>query len=275
MLRPAFALVVLYNVRCEQSSTCRGLQEMGSRIPVLIYDNSTCDMGNRAACEALGWTYLGGDGNMGLSVAYNTAIALLQEQKKQGFLCLFDDDTQVDKAYFDALSSASEQSDCRIFVPVIHSHGTILSPMRLFPSQRTARFASVEALRAYTGTDLSAINSGMALDLALFDNYRYDERIFLDGIDHLFLRDMKRRGERIGILPYECEHTFSGDEKPTKEAALARFRIFRADYRYILREHRMVYYCLTGKRALHLCLQYRTTAFLKTIRSGKKKEEVL
>ena len=74
MARTVAAVVVLYNSTCSDSSTCKALQQTDLPGQVLIYDNSTRDMGNKAQCEALGWTYLGGDGNKGLSKAYNACI---------------------------------------------------------------------------------------------------------------------------------------------------------------------------------------------------------
>ena len=81
-----FAAVVIYNRSCADSETCRALA--GCRVPVLIYDNSTRDMGNEAWCREKGWTYLGGKGNDGISKAYNGCIDHLKQQGKQGYLCL-------------------------------------------------------------------------------------------------------------------------------------------------------------------------------------------
>lgn len=261
MEREIGAIVVLYNVTCRDSSTCQALQGLENPVPVIVYDNSTRDMGNRQACRELGWTYLGGEGNRGLSVAYNAAIQCLRDRNWQGLVCLFDDDSAFDENYFRCLREVSGKSPCKIFVPVIVSGEKILSPVELLPGQRVRRFAHQQELESYRGEHLSAINSGMAVDISLFDNYRYDEHIFLDGIDHTFVADMKKRGEQICVIPYRCIHGFSGDQHPPKAEALTRFSIFARDYGYILRNQRSQYWRLVGKRAAHLIIQYRALAF--------------
>lgn len=272
MARSASAIVVLYNTSCSESPTCRALQQLNPPVQVLIYDNSTRDMGNRAQCEALGWTYLGGEGNFGLSKAYNACIDYLKSQNFKGFLCLFDDDTAVTAEYFRALETAIAAGG-QLFVPLIYADGRLLSPCRITPSHKTILFDGEETALHYQGQDLSAINSAMAMDIAIFRDYRYDENIFLDGIDHNHLQKMAERNIRPSILNVRFEHQFSGDERPSPESAVFRFRIFARDYAYIFRKHKTRYWFLVGKRALHLTLQYKSLMFLKILISPK--QEVL
>ena len=233
------AAVVIYNTACQDSPTCRALEAL-SDVTVLIYDNSTRDFGNREHCEKAGWVYLG--------------VA--------DMLCLFDDDTDLAPAYFQALEKAREQGG-RIFVPMIFAGGSLISPCILHKGHKVQMFGSEEEARAYTGENLSAINSCMAIDLEIFKDFRYDENIFLDGIDHNFTQSMKARGEKIHLLDYRCNHAFSGVEKPPKASALVRFQIYAKDYAYIFRNNKAAYYRLVGKRALRLTAQYKTLAFLK------------
>lgn len=273
MEREIAAIVVVHNVSCGDSTTCRALQHLENPVPVILYDNSTRDMGNRQACRELGWTYLGGEGNRGLSAAYNAGIRCLQERKWQGLVCLLDDDSALDETYFRCLREASRKSSGHIFVPVIVSGTKLLSPMELLPNQAVRRFADRQELDSYRGENLSAINSGMAVDIRLFDDYRYDEHIFLDGIDHTFVADMKKRGEKLHVIPCCFDHGFSGDQNPTKEAALGRFVIFAKDYGYILRNHRSQYCRLVGKRAAHLMLQYKSWAFARVFLKNLRRPE--
>ena len=257
------AAVVIYNTACQDSPTCQALQKL-SHVTVLIYDNSTRDFGNREFCESAGWVYLGGQGNLGLSKAYNACIDYLKETGKADMLCLFDDDTDLEPAYFAALEKAKAQGG-RIFVPAIFAGGSLISPCILDSGHKVQMFGNEEEARAYTGENLSAINSCMAIDLEIFDDFRYDENIFLDGIDHNFTQAMKARGEKLHMMDYRCNHGFSGTEKPPKASALVRFQIYAKDYAYILRENKAAYYRLVGKRALRLTAQYKTLAFLKAM----------
>lgn len=259
------AVVVVYNISCADSVTCQALSRMEEpELSVLIYDNSTSDFGNRAFCGEKGWTYLGGSGNVGLSKAYNACIDHLKNRDFSGFLCLFDDDTRLDGSYFRLLREAAAGGG-RIFVPLIRSAGKLLSPCRISKGHITRRFADEGEALDYRGDDLTAINSCMALAFSLFDQCRYDENIFLDGIDHTFLMKCKALGEKITVFPYRCDHDFSGDEMPPMQSALTRFRIYAGDYRYILRDDTAAYLLLVGKRALHLAVKYRSFSFLRIL----------
>lgn len=263
---PAAAAVVVYNVACGDSITCRNLAEMNRHgLQVLIYDNSTRDFGNEAYCREQGWVYLGGSGNVGISKAYNACVDYLKTQGAEGLLCLFDDDTAVSEEYFIALGQAEAQSEEKIFVPLIRSGGRLMSPCRLTADYWVRTFGSEQEALEYRGSDLSAINSCMAINLRLFDDFRYDENIFLDGVDHYFTRQMHSRGNRIRVIGYCCDHEFSGDSKPPMEFAMTRFRIYAKDYGYILRGNKSAYWKLVGKRAVSLCLKYKNLAFLREL----------
>ena len=260
------AAVVVYNKSCADSPTCQALKNIGdATASVLIYDNSTADYGNRAYCEENGWVYLGGNGNLGISKAYNTCVDYLSEQTFDGYICLFDDDTHLDPSYFSQLQQACDGAKENIFVPLIIASGKLISPCILNPTHRVNMFQNTQDALSYDGDSLGAINSCMALHMKLFANLRYDENIFLDGVDHNFVLQMRQKGEKIKVFPYRCEHAFSGVEKPPVKSALVRFRIYATDYRYILRNHKCSYLRLVGKRAVKLTLQYKSLVFLKTL----------
>ena len=271
--QPLAAIIVVYNQSCTQSLTCQQLLALGKDAPeVLVFDNSTRDFGNRDFCRDAGWVYLGGQGNLGLSKAYNACIDHLKGQGFAGFVCLFDDDTAVTGEYFLALRSAIAAGG-QLFVPFIYSGSQLLSPCRITPSHKSILFPDEKTAMTYTGSDISAINSAMAMDMALFEDYRYDENIFLDGIDHTHLQKMAAKNIRPVLLDVRFHHNFSGNEKPPRAAALTRFRIFARDYAYIFRENKSRYWFLVGKRAVRLTLQYKSPLFLKILTNPK--QEVL
>lgn len=255
------AIVVIYNKRCEDSPTCCALSKLND-IKVLIYDNSTSDFFNEQYCKTKGWIYFGGMGNIGISRAYNTCINRLFKEYFDGLVCLFDDDTNIDKNYFFCLREAVKESANKIFVPLIYSADKLLSPCILQKGHKVKEFNNGQAAIKYVGNDISAINSCMAINMKIFKNYRYDENIFLDGVDHHFVTDMRSQGESITVFEYRCNHNFSGTEHPSKQAAIKRFSIYAKDYRYILKDNKFSYFKLVGKRALSLCFKYKTLVFL-------------
>lgn len=253
------AVVVTYNVECENSATCSALAKING-LKVVVYDNSTVANRNEEFCKNHGWIFLGGGGNVGLSKAYNAAIEKLLKDGFDGYVCIFDDDTNITSDYFEALSKAKTESNANIFVPLVYSGEKLISPCLLNENYRVELIETEEKALSVGG--ISAINSGMAVNISLFGNYRYDENIFLDGIDHNFVLDMRKKGEHIKVFPYKCLHAFSGDEKPPVSSATTRFRIFKKDYKYILRNNKKAYLSLIGKRALSLSIKYKTLKFL-------------
>ncbi len=261
-----YPLVVIYNKSCADSDTCRALQLQTCKdLPVYIFDNSTRDYGNRDYCRQHGWTYLGGSGNQGLSKAYNQAVQALLG--KEGFLCLLDDDTHLPETFFAQMQAGIRAlPGKRIYVPILRQGGSILSPNRADGPRKDRFFDTNEACLAAPVQDLRAFNSCMTIDLQVFADYRYDERLFLDCVDHAFLRDMRQRGYYPTVLPVTCEHGFSGKQKGSFQGAKTRFRILCGDTRVYQPEKAEK---TLLRRALHLCWIYRSTEFLKIWKEGK------
>lgn len=256
------AIIVTYNVRCSDSMTCQSLLKQNSNgFDVIVFDNSVSDYGNREFCNEHGWRFLGGNGNKGLSVAYNAAIDFLWEAGETGWICLLDDDTTLPDCFIHELSEyvAAKQS-MDILLPILRQNGKIISPCRI--RRRNRYFNLVKECLVVPPSELQAFNSCMTINLSVFSDYRYDERIFLDGLDHAFLRDMKKKGSLVAVVPIECEQRFSGGEKAPKNAAISRFRIYIRDCRILYEKELFRYWFIVGKRALHLSLMYGTPAFI-------------
>lgn len=274
--QPLSAVVVIYNICCGDSKICRALA--GLAIPglrVLIYDNSTQDPGNRDYCRKLGWVYLGGTGNVGISKAYNRCVEYLLKEGAQGHVCFFDQDSSAGEAYFLALEREISVYGQGIYAPFLYSANRLLSPYLLFENHRTKPLKNEAAVLSAERRNLGAVNSGMAVSLELFREYRYDENIFLDGVDHSFLLDMRRRGCYPRVIPCRCAHGFSGDERPALEAAAVRFRIYAKDYSYIFRNRKGDYLIQVGRRMLSLTVKYRRACFFQSfmeMRRNKRNE---
>ena len=235
-----------------------------TKVSVLVYDNSVRDFGNASYCEKQEWIYFSQGENVGISKAYNVCVDHLKKYMLADYLCLFDDDTNISEEYFDTLNSAINGYDADIYVPFIFSAGRLLSPCKIKPNFSVSMFKDEKEALSYNGRDITAINSGMAIKLNVFDNYCYDEHIFLDGVDHNFMRDMNIQKRMIKVFPYRCTHEFSGDSKPSMQSALTRFQIFARDNRYILQNSRISYFFIAGKRAVKLTILYHSMSFLRT-----------
>lgn len=271
--QPLSAVVVIYNIRCEDSKTCRALEKLAiPGLRVLIYDNSTKELGNLDYCREAGWIYLGGTGNDGISKAYNRCVEYLLKAGAQGHVCFFDHDSSPNEAYFLSLDQEISAHGQGIYAPFLYSANRLMSPCLLSENHRTKLLKDESAVLSAERRRLGAVNSCMAVGLELFREYRYDEKIFLDGVDHSFLLDMRGSGRYLRVIPCRCEHGFSGDERPSLESAAARFGIYARDYRYIFRNSRKDYVYLVGKRMLSLTASYRSLRFLKIWMQTKKLE---
>lgn len=235
MVRPnkIEALIVIYNKSLADSLTFESIKGVPG-IHITVADNSTQYFGNEKAAYNAGCSYIDMHGNQGLSKAYNKAIATLP--KTEELLCLFDDDTRVGETYFSALREAEKKyKDVDIFVPIVMDKKGMLSPCMIYRLE-CVRVKKVEAIPA---KNLSAINSGMAIRLRVFENYAYDEGQFLDYVDHAFIRDAVRRGGAKMVVMEDAviNQTFSGAEKSSLEADKRRFSIYKKDVGYFCEKY--------------------------------------
>ena len=223
------AAVVLYNKSCRDSLTCQTLLRFGAKaINPLILDNSTRELGNAAFCEAQGWRYLNMGGNTGLSKAYNRALELFRTENVD-LVVWADDDTVFPEVYASTLETAAKaHPEAMVFLPVVMSGETIVSPA-LYGKYHIARTPSIEAL---SGRELTAINSGMAVRLSAYDNYRYPEEMFLDYLDHDFMRYCREKHFPVFVLRNTVlKQSFFADSRPNRSDALRRRKLFEKDFR--------------------------------------------
>ena len=254
-----YVVVVIYNKFCKNSLTLKCLEKI-SGLGIVICDNSTISYKNSEYSRSRGYCYLDMQGNKGLAVAYNSAVELLKD--KDGFVCLFDDDTFVSSDYFSKLKEAILNSNADIYLPVICDSTGILSPSKI----NGVFVKRVKNIKILHQKNITGINSAMAISLKIFkEGYRYDENYFLDCIDHNFLRDMKRLNKKIGIINVKLMQNFSGSTFVSKEANLKRFRIYKRDFREFCKGNFFDEFCaffVIIKRLLNLTIKFRTLDFL-------------
>ncbi|HMM07260.1 MAG TPA: glycosyltransferase [Clostridiales bacterium] len=253
-----YILVVIYNKSCKEMLPFFDCVIKAENSP-MVFDNSTQELDNRSFCEEKGIVYLGGRGNLGLSRAYNEAIDYCTTQGEDGVICFFDDDTVITKDYLDAVKQGNT-GESGVFVPLLKSGTKLISPAILKENYHCTFFDKKEDVFGYQGHNLTALNSGMAVTLTVFADYRYDERLFLDGIDHKFMMDMAKRAVPVHILDCTLVHHLSALEKPSIESALSRYEIFKKDVKVFAGD---AYKSILWRRTLKLTLQYKTFAFLK------------
>lgn len=222
-----YVLLVIYNRRCEDSPSCEALRSLPQARAVVI-DNSTQENDNARYCARRGFGYVPMGGNLGLAKAYNRGIAWIKANTTATHVMLLDDDTDLPEEFWDVTVSAIKRHpDAQIFLPRVEDEKGLLSPCEIH-GLRVTRVTDPATL---TRDTLTAINSGMAIDLKLFKEYQYNEGYFLDYIDHAFMRDMKTVAARFVVTSARLTQRFAGNERGNKKAARVRLSIFKKDFR--------------------------------------------
>lgn len=225
---PIYAILVDYNQPLDQSPSYQALNRQKDIITI-VCDNSTNVEIDQAQVQKDGNVYLSMHGNRGLPKAYNRALDHIEEENPimEGFVMLFDDDTEIPDAYFECARKMIEADDADIYLPLVvdgHPEQGYLSPsiMKEVYMHRSKDPFSLSQ------KDLCGINSGMLIRLSLFAEYRYNEDLFLDCVDHDFIRSMRHLDARIKVMDTELEQQFSAFE-PDGKKAIQRFRMFKKD----------------------------------------------
>lgn len=258
-----FGIIVIYNKNVDDSVTYQCLKKE-KQLYVVVCDNSTSDYDNQRKVEADGYIYVNMGGNAGLSKAYNKALdtIFLRYPETDGYVLLFDDDTFIPEDYFVQMKKAFHRGGGDIYLPIVKDEIGILSPsmMKKYYCHR-AIGGDVWKIKQ---SELCGINSGMAISLEIFKNYRYNEEIFLDYVDHNFIRDMRKQKRKIQIVKTYLQQSFSSNIYDMKKE-LARLDIFQKDIQVFYKQgigNRIFYHYTMLRRRMKLAIKYKNVRIL-------------
>ena len=230
-------IVVLYNKSCSDSVTCSYLLKQNSKgLHITIIDNSTKDYSNHSFCENNGWDYISMNGNAGLSRAYNMALEVLKTDS--GYVIWCDDDSEFAENYVESVLKYINKyhENYRVFAPLVYAGDKIYSPDCIGKDGFIFRLKSIDDLDPER---ISAINSGLVVDLTVYQNYRYDTSMFLDYIDHDFSLFCLKNGIKIKFMKHSVIHQNSFFEgTPSPEKLKMRRKIYKNDFlRFVKRNN--------------------------------------
>lgn len=217
-------IIVVYNKSVCDIVSLTHLENDSRVAKIVVCDNSDASNNNAQEVKShKNLEYLYMNGNKGLSTAYNCAVNFCNSP----YICMLDDDTVLPEDFFEkAAIWCKENADADILLPLVYSEERLLSPCR----NEKGWFHSFESAKEISG-DFSGINSGMIIKRCIFDNYRYDQKLFLDYIDHSFICDMRKANKKILVMnDIVLKQSFSRKEY-NLESEKARFVIFKKDFR--------------------------------------------
>ena len=201
---------------------------------MLVVDNSTSDFGNKAYCSKKNIDYISMDGNKGLSKAYNAAVDACKEKDA---IILFDDDTEVTEEYFEKLDDAlTIYHDVDIFAPIIYGQdGVIYSPNEYnFMRSNFIKSPNQEVSQK----KFNAIASCLAIRMRVFDNYRFNEKLFVDQVDQNFFYDQRKKNAKFQKIDVKIlQNFYQRGKNLTPEAGWRRLKLRIID---IMRQTRLI-----------------------------------
>lgn len=257
MQNDIYALIVIYNKNCNDSISYKCLKNI-SDINLIVCDNSGKDYGNQNIVLQDKYTYINMGGNKGLSKAYNKTLEILKG--KEGWLCLFDDDTEIPKEYFDEVKSNIKDDKNDILLPCVIYERGLMSPVVLkkYAVKKVGNIESID--KSY----IAGINSGMVINLSLIKDYKYDENLFLDYVDYNFNMDMREKNARLKVMDAQLVQSFSNDVQDKKSSKI-RFKIKKKDLKHFYRKNfvsRLYYFYLIFRLKVGLILKFKDISII-------------
>lgn len=227
-----YFVVVIYNKECSESPSISFAVKKQQELNIIVVDNSTIESNNRLFCEENSITYIPMNGNAGLSKAYNAALDCIG--RKDGFVIWADDDTEFPDNYVNEMIEFININKYTIALPLVLAGKEIYSPITIDCDGVPKRIKNLDEL----GKSITGINSGMMVSLDFYENYRYDENMFLDFIDHDVCVSCQQNGGTVGFV--KCvvlmQNSFFSSRIHLRSMANRR-KIYRHDFRFFCKKH--------------------------------------
>ncbi len=233
-----FCVIVIYNSKVSESVTFNNIVNVDMKnCYLIVVDNSVTDKiknENSAFCSIKERCYyVDSGGNVGLSKGLNIGIDYVYENfaiMDQDLIIQLNDDTEVNEKYFFLLQERAEQDkDIDIFAPIIQGQdGVYYSPAynNFFKHKHIKTTQDNIPQKRFM-----CIASGTAARKKVFDDYRFDEQIFMDLIDNNFCDDQRSFGRKFEKLNIVIQQNFAlKNADLTYERIQKRYRIWIPDF---------------------------------------------
>lgn len=258
-----YAVVVIYNKKCEESETIRTIFEYKNKISIIIFDNSEIANENRYFCEKNKFDYYGWGENIGISKAYNFCVNHCN-RTDDDYVIILDDDTLLTKEYFEEANSISTGKEVDVALPIVMAGNILFSPSNVRFGCTTQIVSNRNQLDL---NNITAINSGIMVRSKVLKKIKYNEKLFIDNVDHDFMRQVRDNKYKIYVMNSTIYQNYSNFERTSIESAAKRFGMFKKDYKIFCKDaHRMLfYYAFMLKHTTQLAIKYHSFRFFSQL----------
>lgn len=257
-----YALIVIYNKNIEESLTYKCLRTFYDNINFVIFDNGDEQYiaNNKDYCDKHGIKYFTLLKNVGLPRAYNHVISNLN-LSGDDHLMILDDDTNLTHEYCDEIKKLVNNKNYDICLPKIKAGNMFISPAKV---QFNCRIKAVKDFSLLNSDNISAINSGMVVRASVYNKIKYNDKLFLDYVDHDFMRKARKIKCAIKIMDSIIEQNYFRFQVNSLEKELFRFKIYVKDFKIYCREcnNMLFYHVSIFKYKLHQIMKYKSLKFL-------------
>lgn len=257
--------ILIYNVECSKCPTFTTIYNQIDIKKLLIFDNSTNEeilYKNSSFYKENKIKYYCFNENVGLAKAFNT---LLKVDITTNWITFFDQDSTIPDNFFEKLeNSILENSAANLHAPMVLSGTYMMSP-RKFRYNIVGK--KIKNLNEGVYENITVVNSGMTINTEIFYQLGgYNEKIFLDYLDHDLVSRYLKLNEKIAIFPSEITQMFSSHTEISEDIDTIRLKIFARDileYGQSRGVIQSIYVrILILKRILKLSLKYKKLSFL-------------
>ena len=206
-----YIVCVIYNKGIKSVTSlnafCR-LADKQEDVRILLFDNSVNEdivTANRNTKLADYVSYITNNGNIGLSKAYNKALAMTGPDD---WIMWTDDDTSFSDEYLNNAYKAACNNTCDIIAGIVTTNlHTVLSPSFMKKDD------TKELKSGVIYDHLYCINSGLCVKKTVYELIgKYDETLFLDMIDYWLFDEARRHNiNQVYLVPGEIVQDFSGN----------------------------------------------------------------
>lgn len=253
-----YKAIVVYNKYISESASCNSLKGHEN---VIVYDNSQEKYlkKNKLQSEENGYEYITNGENVGLSRAYNSIIEIIQKKENEFYISWFDDDTTIPESYFEEMEQWVQKEKFDLLLPVVIDNGGVLSPSYIWAGFYPRRIKKIENIKG----NITAINSGLCVSWRVYKKVKYDENLFLDYVDHVFVNDAKREGFSLKVVNAVINQSFSETLARNKKQVESRFAIYAKDFSNAY--HSPLAKMFLMIRGARRSVKYRTVSFIKMV----------